>query len=850
MSWQRVRIEFEALLDRPAAERQRRLEELAGTDRWLADQLRELLARDATGAAFLERAEPVAPVAPAAAAGMQFGRYRLLRPLGSGGMGSVWEAEQQEPRRRVALKLLADAGLAPEQRWRFRHEVQVLARLNHPSIATFFEAGTETLAGREVAWLAMELVDGASDVLAWAKAHGLSRAARLGLFRRLCEAVAHGHRLGVLHRDLKPSNVLVGSDGQLKLIDFGVARALGDTGDATMLTRPGEVVGTLQFMAPEQLRGQPTAIGAPCDVWALGVLLYHLLCEQAPFDFTGRSLPEIARLLLETEPVPPRRACPDLPVDLASIVLKTLEKEPARRYPTVDALVADLERFDAHLPVLARPAHAAYRCRKFVRRHRVGLAVVAAVVAGLAVGGVGLWRGVLEAREGERLAVVGREEAKKGEQLALQGRAEAQKGERAALRASEFSREVLRVTVALFDGIDETEGSRDLTVHELLDAAVLDERATSDPGIEQVVRQVRGNAYSRLDRWQEARREYERALALREGALQAVAGTVDEAATVARAHLIEAHLGRALARTGERERGDAMLRDAVEAAAQLDDASRIKILQQFCRHLADENADAELLEQGRALRAVGERVGGAYECIDADGWIARAAGALQQHDVAKPAAERAWAGARALFGDDHKHTVNALATYVTVVQEAGDLDTAERLYPELVERVAKVFGASHPNLLTTLNNRAHLLMTRGRRDEALGVLREVVAAHEARGGPLTNEHLQARHNLGMLLNQAAKYAEAEPLLRQAAEGSRVVLGPDNPEGMMMRFNHGACLAWSKRFAEAEPILLAEYAGLAARLPAGHGVLAKSRRTIVDAYRTNGRAEEAARWQAK
>ena len=850
MNWQRVRAEFDALVQCPAPEREGRLRELATTDRWLAEQVRDLLQHDATAAGFLERGPLNARPTPTA--GAHFGRYTLRRPLGTGGMGMVWEAEQQEPHRRVALKLLANVR-SPAEQWRFRHEAQVLASLNHPAIATFHEAGTTPCDGVEIAWLAMELVEGARDVLAFAAERELDRGARITLFLRLCDAVAYGHRRSVLHRDLKPGNVLVDRDGALKLIDFGIARAVG--AGAEHRTHTGEIVGTLHTMAPEQLRGQPDAIGTHTDVYSLGALLYQLLCGRAPFQFDGQPMTEIARLVLETEPLSPRAARPDLPADLGWILLRCLAKEPQRRYPTVDALVDDLERFRAHLPIQAGPPSALYRGSKFVRRHRLGVAMAAVLAAGHGVGGYGLWRGAEYARAGERTAVLAREDAdrqaaaaKAATLLAETATAEARTREQAALRADATSRAVLRVTFELFDGIEDNERSRDLKVHELLDRTRLDERATHDPAVEQQVREVRGNAYDRLHRPHEARAEFERAAALQ----AAVVERAVEAKPAVREHglVIDAELGRLLARTGDRERGEALLQDAVEAVASADVATRRAVLRTWCRFTSEENRYADLLQTARELRSLAEAAGERVRAMEADRWIAEAATALEQHELAKTASKQAWECARELHGDEHWTTCAMLETHVTTLHRAGELDQVEALYPRLIEMTAKAFGERHTNVLMVRNNQVQLLMARGKRDDAIAAMRAIVDTYTAIGGPLTTGHLTALHNLGMVLNLSGRFADAEPLLAKAAAASRSLCGPDNPEGPMMRFNHGACLAWNLRFAEAEPVLLAEYEALQALLPADHAILKKSRRTISDAYRKNGKPDEAKAWAAK
>ena len=487
--------------------------------------------------------------------------------------------------------------------------------------------------------------------------------------------------------------------------------------------------------------------------------------------------------------------------------------------------------------MLARPAGWAYRARKYVRRHRVGVGVAAALACGLGIARWGLYAGAEQARRGEQLANAGREAA--------------ERGELAAKRSDAISREALRVTVGLFEGIDETDRSRDLKVHELLDAAVIDQQAIAEPAVEQALRELRGDAYLRLGFDAKARAEYERAVQL-QATLVAVGDDPKDAARLAgHGHVLAARLGYALVHTGERERGEAMLRDAVDAiAVGGDDVQRVHVLSTFCQFLAAENLDAELVEVAGELRRLAEQRGSARERFDADRWRAKALGALQRHDEAKVVAASAWEQGKAVLGQEHRLAISAFAAYVTVLHESGDLDAAEALYPQLIAQVRAVYGASHPSLLTTLNNHAHLLHVRGRKDEALAALRSVVAVHEARGGAMTVEHLQASHNLGQVLNMAGRFAEAEPLLAAAAAATHTLLGPNDPDGAKMRFNHAVCLAASGRFGEAEPRLLAEFAVLERQLPAGHDVLAKSRRTIADAYRRNGKPDEAAKWSPR
>ncbi|MFG0317190.1 MAG: protein kinase [Planctomycetota bacterium JB042] len=327
------------------------------------------------------------------------GRYRLLRRLGEGGMGVVHLAEQDRPRRVVALKLIRPGFASERSLKRFELEAEALAKLGHEGIARVFDAGVAD----GVPFLAMERVEGRT-LLRYAEEERIDLRARLLLFGRICDAVEHAHRRGVVHRDLKPSNILVEAGGNPRILDFGVARFLDDD-DAratTMRTGAGELIGTIQYMSPEQANGDPEPIDGRADVYALGVVLFELLTGRLPYDLRGLAIPDAARVVRENDPTVPSTVDPTLRGDLDTIVGKALEKEKERRYPSAAALAADVRSFLADRPIAAHPPSAAYQLRKLARRHRAlvasGLAVFAALTAGL-LATAWQWREAVDARE-------------------------------------------------------------------------------------------------------------------------------------------------------------------------------------------------------------------------------------------------------------------------------------------------------------------------------------------------------------------------------------------------------------------------------------------------------------------
>ena len=317
---------------------------------------------------------------------LRIAHYRILRLLGEGGMGAVYEAEQDSPRRVVALKVVRPGLASPELLKRFAHEAQILARLHHPGIAQVYEAG---LADDGQPFFAMEFIRGL-PLDEYANRHGLDLAARVGLVARVCDAVQHAHDQGVIHRDLKPANILVEETGQPKVLDFGVARATdADLLTAAGLTRTGQLLGTPNYMSPEQVTGDPAAIDRRADVYALGVILFELAAHRLPYRLEDRPLAEAARLILEQDPPRLGSLDPELRGDVETIVAKALEKDPARRYASAADLAADLRRWLAHEPILARPPSALYHLRKFARRHTGLVGGVVATGAALVLGLVG-----------------------------------------------------------------------------------------------------------------------------------------------------------------------------------------------------------------------------------------------------------------------------------------------------------------------------------------------------------------------------------------------------------------------------------------------------------------------------
>lgn len=341
--------------------------------------------------------------APDPRVGSTIGRYMVVRRIAAGGMGTVYEAEQNSPRRRVALKLLRREFASGVNARRFTYESQILAHLRHEGIAAVFDAGTHVDNGVRIPFFAMEYLDNAKSITGYANDSALPLNDRLRLFVHVCDAVHFGHQHGIIHRDLKPANILVDATGRAKVIDFGVARTIdSDLATVSLATEAGHILGTPQYMSPEQFDADPHAIDTRSDVYSLGVILYELVAGQLPYDFENAPIASVAQIVRLR---PPKRLSTRnraLKGDVQTIVSTAMAKEPDRRYQSAADLARDIERFLDNCPILARPSSMAYQVRKFARRHPAIVVSSAIAVAALVAASFVSARYAMKASEASR----------------------------------------------------------------------------------------------------------------------------------------------------------------------------------------------------------------------------------------------------------------------------------------------------------------------------------------------------------------------------------------------------------------------------------------------------------------
>ncbi len=662
-------------------------------------------------------------------------RYRIVRLIGHGGMGVVYEAEQEHPTRRVAVKLLRAGWERQALSRRFEHEVELLGRLRHPGIAQVFDAGSAELGDGTVSpYFVMELVEG-RGLLAHCDEHGLGIRERLELVASICDAVQHAHQRGVIHRDLKPENILVDQGGRARILDFGIARAI-DGEQMTLTLESGQILGSLSSMSPEQISGQGEVVDTRTDIYAIGVIMYRLLGGRAPVEVEDCTIAEAVRRINEMEPLPLGRITRTLSGDIETICACALDKDKNRRYASASEMAGDIRRFLNDQPIHARPASTLYHLSKFARRHRsiVGGSLIAllALIA-MVIGMTTAWVETSRQRD-----------------LALASLADAD-------AASEFFKRLL------YEAYPES-GRRAVPLREFLDAAThqLDEGVLRDrPRVEAQVRVPVGVSLRLLGSLEESAQTIRPAIRL--------ARTQGDDKTLGDALQAMASVEFTLGNLKEAERLVHESMDAYRRAGLADSAMMAAVIDLLAQIRQEGDYPQEaiaLAEQALAIREqlpnrVDERIARSHQTL---GVAYRRIGNLER---AKEHAQAALDIYTRLFGDRHPLVAEVTNNLAIAHLYANEFEQAEPLLLQVLEIRKELFDADHPSIATTLNALGGVAYLAGRHDEALDRYREALRIRLLATGPDSGPVALCRYNIAQQLLILNRPAESEKEAREA-----------------------------------------------------------------------------------
>ena len=873
--WQKCKELFPQLLERDPSDRAAFLDETCAGDDELRAELERLVASHESSESFLElptQASLLSELPDERLIATRIGQFRLERVISSGGMGTVYEAVQENPKRKVAIKVLREGIATRAALRRFEYESRILARLTHPHVAQIIEAGTHRDpahgATGGLPYFVMELVRDATPITDHARKRELPIRERLALFLQVCEAVHFGHLKGIIHRDLKPANILVDGEGQVKVIDFGVARATdSDLAVTTMFTDVGQLVGTLQYMSPEQCKADPADLDTRSDVYALGVVLYELLCDELPYEVGKSAVLEAARVICEREPKRPSSTQNALRGDVETIVLKALEKERSRRYQTVEHLEADIKRYLGGDLILARPVGPGTRMYKRVKRNPYLSAAVAAVVV-LSVGFllyVAFWsypRIVEEmnrAREAEQdadlqraAAVTARDEMEREANRAIAAEKDAELQREAALAArDEMEREANRVTAInlflerMLTSPGPAQDGPEVKVVDVLDdaAKVIDASFPDQPDIAISLRKTIGVTYAALGRYEPGEEHLTRAVNLsRETLGEEDPDTLRIESSLAQVFKMQGRLDEAeemllrIVATQTRVLGEEHL-DTLDARNMLAGTLRQKGRLEEAEELALDVLDAYLRVRGENRKETFDCMVSLVNIYTERGKLSEAHALLRRvidvrentqdadspgtlismnalaslhrrngdYDTAEALYREAVEMSREVMGAEHSFTLSIGGNLAKLLRIRGELVEAEEMLREIISVQERVLGEDHINTASSLNTLGIILNTRGELDEAEATFRRALGIRLEQLGAQHYVTLSTENNVATVLQARGKLAEAQEIYESVLEGRIAILGEDHPETLATLNNLASVLMFQGDSAGAIPV---------------------------------------------
>lgn len=768
----------------------------------------------------------------------EIGGFPILRKLGEGGMGIVYEAEQRSPRRRVALKVVRGGQFVDETYLRmFRREAETLARLVHPNIAAIYEAGRtedgqhfftmELVAGRTLSEHARERLGGERPGIEALRE-------RMRLFETVCRAVSHAHQRGVIHRDLKPSNIVVSEAGDVKVLDFGLARITdADVAVGTVMTELGKIWGTLPYMSPEQTRGDSRDIDFRSDVYSLGVVLYELLTGRKPYDTPTGSVVQAIRAICEAPPRPLREVAGGAVVDadLQTIVAKALEKEPDQRYQSAAALAEDVGRWLERRPILAHPPSAFYQLRKLATRHRGAFAAAGAIAVLLAA-----------------LAAT----------MVVQAGRVRQERDRATVEAAKAS----AINAFLKDALGAADpwgkGSRDVSLLDALRQARTKAETAfrTQPLVQAEVLQTIGTTLSNLAEFPEAEKALEASLALRVAA--AGARSPEAAASYgALSGLYEAW--RKFDESEANGREAVAITREVYGAESLEASASLNLLSIALRRKGNLPEARALAEEMRAIaRAHGGARGTASASgvepgrVETDALRNLGSIAVEERDGKRAEAieRELLVLLRARHPGAHPDVASALNDLATAQALNGDFAGAEKSYVEALEMSTALLGEEHPEVASIRENLGGVHLRNGRLDETARILEEVLAVRRKALGDDSEPVARTLTNTAFVYMRAGNDEAAERTYREAVVRLGRKLGPEHGDVGIALACMGDVLRKRGKYGESEETLRRALDVLVKTGGEEGGMTQWTLKAFVNLYTDWGRPERAAAYAAR
>ncbi|MCG8408672.1 MAG: serine/threonine-protein kinase [Phycisphaerales bacterium] len=780
--------------------------------------------------------------------GQRVDGYTIVRKIAEGGMGTVYQAEQEKPKRTVALKIIRPLYASEQMLRRFELEAEVLGRLQHPGIAQIYEAGTADTGRGPQPFFAMEFIRG-QTLLKYTTEKQLGIRQRFELVARICDAVHHAHQKGVIHRDLKPSNILVVDEGaegprdrgiqgrpssvsssvprplgpsnpssvQPKILDFGVARATdGDIQRTTLETEVGQLIGTLPYMSPEQVSGDSRMLDTRSDVYSLGVILYELSAGRVPYEVRNHSIPEAIRRIREEEPSRLSSIDARLRGDIETIVAGALEKDKARRYQSAAELAADIRRYLCDQPIVARPPSAIYQLRKFAKRHKAVVGGMVAVFVALAVG--------IVAEHRQRVAA---------ERLRLD-----------AVASRDESQAVTDFLISMLEAPEQR--GKEVTVQQVLDraAGTVEQQFTDRPIVAAKLHHTIGRTYFGLGLDAQAEPHLQTALDLN------------------RRHLGDAH--------------ENTLKSMNAMAVLRLEQLRFDEAEPLCQEVVDRRREtlgethAYTLNAMNTLAAVFEQQSRVDEAeslrldmlnfarkgkepaviLISSHTLAAFYMRQEQYEKAEPILRDALNEAPHVLEEKYSHTLEAMHQLGTLYLKQKRYDEAVKILKETLKNKEQLLGEDRPSTMMTVVELGRLYEALGRYEEAEPCFLKALSVRRRQFGEDRPEVMQSIHDLADFYLLQGRLGEAEPLYRETLERSRRLLPKGRRYQIASLINLGRLLVPQRRYKEAEEALLEAHEILEIHSKKDAGIKVMAIQSLVRLYEAWDRPQTAAEWQAK